>query len=113
MADKAKVARQNRRRGRANENNLADYLVQKGIPARALGVLGKEDIMSGPYSIEAKSFQKFAGEKILSQSESHKLAGQIAIGVVHLNGARRDKDIVLLRLEDFIKLHHFASGQPY
>ena len=86
----------NRKRGKRNEKALADRLGGKRV-----GILGKEDIMHGEYSIEVKSFVRYAGVKIMEQAERNAPAGKIPLAIVHIKGQRRDNDLVIMRLKEW------------
>ncbi|MCR4286903.1 MAG: hypothetical protein NUW09_02695 [Deltaproteobacteria bacterium] len=86
----------NRKRGKRNEHALA-----KRLNGKRVGILGKEDISCGPFSLEVKSFARFAGVKIMEQAERNAPEGKTPLAIVHIRGQRRDADIVMLRLKEW------------
>ena len=94
--------KKNRERGKRNEKALADRLEGK-----RLGILGFDDVqveVNGiQFSIEAKSFVRYAGVKILEQAERNAPEGKIPLAIVHIKGQRRDNDLVIMRLSEWEK----------
>ena len=102
------TANRNRQRGKANERATAKYL-----GGRRVGLMGKDDICDiGPWSAECKSRVSFAGEKFLEQAERSAPKGKTAIAIVHINGQRRDRDIVLMRLKEWWAWHGEVKIDP-
>jgi hypothetical protein len=90
----------NRKRGKTTERQLA-----KRLGGRRVGLMGKDDIVCDPFSIEVKDRQKFAGEVFMQQSERNAAPYQTPIVIVHITGQPHDKDIVLMRLKEFEAWH--------
>ncbi|HQO99973.1 MAG TPA: hypothetical protein PL042_05115 [Caldisericia bacterium] len=97
MPTKADVARSNRQRGKRNEKDLC-----KILGGERVGIFGGEDIAikDKKISIEAKSRQSFVAEKWMEQSEKN-CKGKLPLVIVHIKGKNHNKDLVLIRLEQF------------
>jgi len=100
MTTKADVARSNRQRGKRNEKALA-----KMLGGERVGIFGGEDIVikDKKFSIEAKSRKSFVAEKWMVQAETN-CKGKLPLVIVHIKGKNHNKDLVLLRLEEFQEL---------
>ena len=88
----------NRKRGKRNEHALA-----KRLNCKRIGIMGGEDLQHDIYSIEVKSFVRYAGVKIMEQAERNAPAGKIPLAIVHIKGQRRDNDLVIMRLSEWEK----------
>lgn len=89
----------NRIRGKNTERALA-----KILGGRRVGILGKEDIdMSTGFCVEVKDRVKFTGDGFLKQAEKHLTDHKKAIAIVHIHKQPHEKDIVLMRLKDWIE----------
>lgn len=86
----------NRQRGKSYERYIANRL-----GGRRMGVMGKEDVDHPLFSIECKSFARFAGEKVMAQAERNAYKDKTPLSIVHIRGNSHDKDIVMMRLSDF------------
>lgn len=86
----------NRKRGKRNEHALA-----KRLNGKRVGILGKEDITCGVFSIEAKSYVRFAGAKVMEQAERNAPEGKTPLAIIHVKGQRRDNDLVMIRLKNW------------
>ena len=86
---------QNRRRGKNTERAIA-----KRMGGKRIGILGKDDVQVGPFSIEVKDKKRFAGEKIMLQAERNCPKDKTPLAVVHLTGQSHDKDILMMRMKD-------------
>lgn len=96
---KADIARRNRRRGKRVQKRIA-----KEMDARNVGIFGGEDAEHPIFSIEAKSKKVFSGIKFIEQAEKNCPEGKIPIVVLHMVGKSYDKDIVMIRINDFKRL---------
>jgi len=96
------TANQNRKRGKRNERALA-----KLLGGQRVGILGQEDIKMGMFSVECKSMVEFPKRisNNMSQAERNAPDGKIPILVWHKGNQRREQDLVILRLKDWIDLH--------
>ena len=86
----------NRQRGKSYERYIA-----KRLGGRRMGVMGKEDCDTELFSVECKSFARFAGEGIMQQAERNVYKDKTPLAIVHIRGNSHDKDIVMMRLSDF------------
>ncbi len=71
--------------------------------------------MSDNFIVEVKDFQRFHGEKILSQVEKHlgRYPDKKCLGIVHLRGKNYENSIVLVRLKDFLEILCSKNGEKY
>jgi hypothetical protein len=99
MADKAEIARQNRRRGKRVQKKINDKLGADNV-----GTLGGEDGKHSKFSIECKGLKKFVGEKYMMQAENNNVRKVIPLVVVHLVGSKYEDDLVMIRFKHFKKL---------
>ena len=70
-----------------------------------LGVAGA-DVVTGAYSVECKAWQRLPAKVLgaLQQAERSAQAGQVALAIIHETGARRDSDLVIMRMATFERL---------
>lgn len=70
-----------------------------------LGVAGA-DVVTGAFSIECKCWAKMPSKVLgaLQQAERSAQAGQVALAIIHETGARRDSDLVIMRMATFERL---------
>ena len=70
-----------------------------------LGVAGA-DVVTGAYSIECKCWRNLPAKVLaaLQQAERSAQAGQVALAIIHETGARRDSDLVIMRMATFERL---------
>lgn len=87
----------NRDRGKRTERVIAERLGGKRV-----GTMGGEDVFTSDFSIECKSRVAFVGEKFMAQSERNCPKNRTPLVVVHLQGKPHGKDIVMIRLDDWI-----------
>jgi len=81
------------------------------LGGRRVGLMGKDDIDCGPFSIEVKSRKKFAGEAFLEQAERNAQPGKTPIAIVHIFGKQHSNDIVMIRLRDWEAWHGRTGEQ--
>ena len=86
----------NRQAGKNLERSVA-----KRMGGKRVGILGKEDISCGPWSIEAKKRKAFVGCKYMEQAVRNCPAGKTPIVIVHMTSQRHGKDLVMMRFRDF------------
>lgn len=106
MSSKAKLARQNRQRGKRNERALARLMGMERV-----GVFGKEDGRDGMFSAEWKSRKKFIGKAWMEQAVVNCPKGKIPLVVVHVTNQRRADDLVMVKLSDWLDLHGSLEKQ--
>ena len=111
--------KRNRQRGKEAERAIA-----KRVGGKRVGILGNEDVEHPVYSIEVKSYARFAGAKVLEQAERNAPKGKVPIAVVHVRNQQHENDIVMVRFKDlFIKCPmcgrtflpnemHYVKGKP-
>ena len=97
--EKAKIARQNRRRGKRVQKK-----VTQSLNADNIGTLGGEDGKHSKFSIEVKGLKKFVGLKFMQQCEANNVREVTPLVVIHITGSKYDDDLVMLRKRDFLKL---------
>jgi len=98
--NKADQARRNRTAGKGFQTKCAKMHGGKNI-----GGLGGEDIEHLKFSIEAKYLVRFAGKKVMDQAiANNKNKKKITIAHVHLLNTKYEDDIIMLRLEDWMKI---------
>jgi hypothetical protein len=86
----------NRKRGKRNEALLA-----KRLGGKRQGILGKDDVVVGPYSIEAKSRKRYSVTQHMEQAERNAQPDQVPLVILHTHGQRRSNDLVMMRLKTF------------
>jgi len=91
---------QNRSRGKRTEKAIA-----KKVNGKRLGLLGKEDVDAGPFSIEVKDRKVFSGRSFMEQAVRNCREGKTPLVIVHLTGKRHDDDLVMMRLKDWQGWH--------
>lgn len=96
---KGEIARQNRQRGKRDEKETA-----KAFEGKRIGVLGKEDVEHPLFSIESKSRKSFVAKKWMEQAENNCPEGKIALVKCHVLNQKREKDLVIVKLKDFLKI---------
>lgn len=96
----------NRKRGKSVERQVA-----KKLNGRRTGILGKDDVEAGQFSVEVKSRQKFVALSWMEQAVKNCPANKIPIVCVHITGKRYDGDLVIIRLKDFKTLIGGFNGQ--
>jgi len=96
------TANQNRNRGKRNEAALA-----KLLRGKRMGILGKDDLDLGMFSAEVKIMAEFPKRiaNDMAQAERNAPDGKIPILIWHVGNQRREHDLVILRLGDWIDLH--------
>ena len=101
------TATQNRKRGKRNERALA-----KLLGGQRVGLLGKEDISMSLFSAEVKVMQEFPKRiaKDMSQARGNAPQGKIPILIWHEIHQKRENDLVIVGLKDWIDLHGEVSG---
>ena len=99
MADKGKIVKRNKARGRAFQAKQ-----EKLCGGKNVGTLGGEDVSHPIFSFECKSLKKFAGRKVMEQAEKNCPKGKIAVSIVHVVGERHFKDLHIIRREVWDKL---------
>ena len=113
--EKAKIARRNRNRGKANEKALCDLL---GF--RRVGTMGSEDGFGDGWSLEAKSRVSFIGEGWMQQAEKNEEKARRKGGeprkplvVCAVKGKNKENAIVMMRLKTFLGLQALAAPNGY
>lgn len=100
------MGRLQRNRGATTEREVANYLSEQlgTVVKRKLGQArdSGEDISIPPFRIEVKRRRGFAGLSFLEQAETGALPGETPVVIVRVDGDMRP--VVLLRLEQFVKL---------
>lgn len=96
----------NRRKGKRAEKRVAEIL-----EGERLGILGGEDVRTDLFSIEVKTRKSFSGTKFLEQAIKNNKKGKIPIAIIHINHTHYKNSIVLIRLEDFLKLLKKGEGE--
>ena len=95
----------NRNRGKAAERAVASAL--GGI---RIGTMGAEDVhVDGPFSAEVKSRGAFVACDWMDQAIRNAPTGKTPLVVVHVRGKRHDKDLVIIRLSDWVDWHGGAK----
>jgi len=89
----------NRRRGKNTERAVA-----KALNGTRLGLLGKQDVEAGKYSVEVKSRKAFVAEGWMQQAERNCPQGKTPVVVVHLTNQHHKRDLVMMRFEDWQQL---------
>lgn len=87
----------NRDRGKRAERAVAEM-----IHGKRVGTMGGEDVYHQDFSVEVKSRVSFVGEKFMAQAERNCKGKRTPIAVVHLQGKPHNKDIVMIRMEQWI-----------
>lgn len=87
---------QNRQRGKRTERAIARI-----TGGQRLGLLGKEDVDAGPFSIEVKDRKTFAGTSFMEQAVRNCREGKTPLVVVHVTGKSHDGDLVMMRFKDW------------
>ena len=95
---------QNRTRGKSTERAIANK-----VGGTRLGLLGKEDVDAGPFSIEVKDRKTFAGTSFMEQAVRNCREGKTPLVVVHVTGKRHDGDLVMMRFKDWQDWHGNAG----
>jgi len=88
------------RRGKQTERNIA-----KITGGKRIGILGRDDVQAGPFSIEVKDRLRFAGSAFMTQAVRNCPEGKTPLVVVHVTGSRHDGDLVMMRLKDWKDWH--------
>ncbi len=99
MSNKREIAKKNRQRGKRNEKVLSKLLGMDRV-----GIFGGEDAKDERFSAEFKSRKKFVGMKWMEQTVKNCPEGKIPIVVVHVMNQRRQNDIVMIRLKDWVDI---------
>ena len=99
MADKAEIARQNRKRG-----SRVQKKINNKFGAENVGIFGNEDGRHPDFSLETKGLKKFVGSKFMEQCEANNTRKVTPIVIVHIIGSKYENDLVMLRMKDFKKL---------
>lgn len=86
----------NRRRGKRTESAIA-----KLLNGKRLGILGKDDVQAGAFSIEVKDRVKFVGTGFMEQAIRYCPGDKTPLVIVHTTGTRHDDDLVMMRLSDW------------
>jgi len=86
----------NRKRGKRTEAAIA-----KTLGGKRLGILGKDDVQAGPFSIEVKDRVKFVGTTFMEQAVRNCPEGKTPLVIVHTTGQRHDGDLVMMRMKDW------------
>lgn len=89
----------NRRRGKRAQREIAKIL--KGLN---IGILGNIDIITEKFAIEIKDREKVSVENFLIQAEKNNKYNKTPIAIVHIRNKPYLKSLVIIRLEDFLKL---------
>ena len=89
----------NRQRGKRAEKAIATIL-----HGTRVGILGGEDVSHRQFSVEVKERKRFIGSKFMTQAESNTPPGKIPLVCIHVLNQRHEKDLVMVRLEDFQEL---------
>lgn len=94
----------NRRRGKRAQQKISEIFEGFNV-----GTLGKIDVLTEKFAIEVKDKAKFVGEQFLQQAEKYLLENplfkeKIPLAIVHIRKKPFKKSIVLIRLEEFLKL---------
>ncbi|MBW8001689.1 MAG: hypothetical protein FVQ80_06665 [Planctomycetes bacterium] len=92
-----KVVKRNRKRGRRNEKVTAEAM---GFDLK--GLYGGEDAKSESFSAEYKDRKKFVGFGWMEQAIRNCPSGKIPLVVIHITHQRRSKDLVMMRLSDWV-----------
>lgn len=89
----------NRDRGKRAERAVAEL-----IHGKRVGTMGGEDVYHQDFSVEVKSRVSFVGEKFMQQAEKNCKGSKkrTPIAVVHIQGKPHDKDIVMIRMDEWI-----------
>ena len=87
----------NRDRGKRAERAVAGLLHGKRV-----GTMGGEDVYHQDFSVEVKSRVSFVGEKFMQQAEKNCKDKRTPLAVVHIQGKEHGKDIVMIRMENWI-----------
>lgn len=90
----------NRNRGKRTEKAIA-----KITGGKRLGILGRDDVQAGAFSIEVKDRVSFVGATFMQQAIRNCPEGKTPLVIVHQTGSRHTDDIVLMRLADWIDWH--------
>lgn len=96
----------NRRRGKRNEQALA-----RRLGAKRLGILGKEDLHWGAFSVETKERKKLPIFLTKSYEQAIRNApnGKIPLLIFHELGKRRNSDLVVMDLISFEKVLEYID----
>ncbi len=90
----------NRRRGKRTERAIA-----KITGGKRIGILGRDDVQAGAFSIEVKDRVSFAGAGFMQQSVRNCPEGKTPLVIVHTTGSRHADDLVMMRLQDWQDWH--------
>ncbi len=96
----------NRKRGKATESSLA-----KRMSAKRVGIYGGEDLKHDTWSIEVKNREKCVATGWMTQAIRNCDIFKMPMVILHINGARHDTDLVMVRLKDWEDMYgKFSSG---
>lgn len=85
----------NRKRGKRAERKVA-----KLLGGERIGLLGRDDVRAGRFSIEVKSRKAFMPLKWIDQADRNCKKG-VPIVIVHVTGKKHSEDIVLMKFSVF------------
>lgn len=86
----------NRKRGKRVERKVA-----KLLGGERIGLLGKDDVRVGKFSLEVKSRKVFMPMKWIEQANSNCSKDRIPAVVIHVTGKGHSRDLVLMELPHF------------
>ena len=90
----------NRHRGKNTERNVA-----KIIGGKRIGILGKDDVQAGPFSIEVKDRQKSLAHSFMAQACRNCSPVLTPLVVIHKKNSSNHDDLVCIRMKDWIDFY--------
>ena len=87
----------NRNRGKAAERSVA-----KTFGGKRVGTMGGEDVTTRDWSIEVKSRKACVVCDWVDQAVENCPEGKTPMVVLHIHGKRHNKDLVVIRMKDYI-----------
>ncbi|MEN6321701.1 MAG: hypothetical protein ABFD82_23505 [Syntrophaceae bacterium] len=95
----------NRNRGKATERDLAKRLGMKRV-----GVLGKEDLNDGTFSVEVKNRVKSTAHNFMAQCIRNAPIGKTPLVIIHKHKDPHGEDLVCMRLRDWEAWNGLLNG---
>jgi hypothetical protein len=86
----------NRDRGKRTEQAIAERL-----QGTRKGIMGGHDVDAGPFAVEVKDRESFAGSTFMQQAIRNCPNDKTPLVIVHTHGKRHDTDLVMIRLADW------------
>ena len=94
---KNKKVSANRQRGKTTEKNIA-----KLIGGKRIGILGKDDVQAGSFSIEVKDREKSTAHKFMEQACRNCPPALTPLVIIHKKNSCHHEDLVCIKLKDWL-----------